>query len=139
VQKLYSGGVLGILFVFTTTPARSLFLCVNTNIVNAFAAVCAYSTVKNAEKIVEEKKHLPSFLQVTAITRVFSISLSVFFTWNFSNRKACVKKHLRALSCRKSTPPCPVTNPPSSSNRPRRGRLNEPLPVTMYRITSHGK
>jgi len=61
VQKLYSGGVLGILFVFTTTPARGLCLCVNTNIVNAFAAVCAYSTVKNAEKIVEEKKTRTEF------------------------------------------------------------------------------
>lgn len=79
MQKLYSGGVLGILFVFTTTPARGLCLCVNTNIFNAFAAVCAYSTVKNAEKIVEKKK-LTDFFTGHCDYTVFFISLSVFFT-----------------------------------------------------------
>lgn len=97
MQKLYSGGVLGILFVFTTTPARGLCLCVNTNIFNAFAAVCAYSTVKNAEKIVE-KKNVQTFLQVTAITR-FSLSLYLYFSLRIFRTVNLALKNTYARFC----------------------------------------
>lgn len=84
MQKLYSrgGGVqhcsLGILFVFpkglcSPSPTPLPRQCVNTNISSmrfCTATVCAYWTVKNVEKIVEEKNktHVYGvFLQVTAI------------------------------------------------------------------------
>lgn len=97
---------------------------------------------KNCRDTKKKKKNTYRVFYRSLRLHGFSLSLyiSVFFTWNSSNRKACVKKHLRALSCRKSTPPCPVTNLPSSRNRPRRGPIKRTVASPrMYRITSHGK
>lgn len=143
------------LFLLQPPPGGPLPLCKHQYCQCLCYAVCAYSTVKNAEKIVEKKKiiHKPSFLQVTAITYRFfffffiSISLSVFFTLNFSKRKACVKKHLPIYVGfrvgRVGTPvsgdesafaPLPMGRRVINQNA---DRLNEPLPVRMYCIFSH--
>jgi len=84
VQKLYSGGVLGILFVFTTTPARGLCLCVNTNIADAFAPLYVLIRRWKTRKKLSRKKNTYRVFYRSLRLHGFSLSLYPYFSLGIS-------------------------------------------------------
>lgn len=80
-------------FCYPPPPGGPFPLCKHQYRRSLCHCMCLFDGEKRGKNCQEKNKikYVPSFLQVTAITRVF-LSVRVRLQ-NFSNRKACVKKY----------------------------------------------